>query len=77
MTRLHTVAEVAEDLRCSEWTVAELVRLRKVPCIRINTAGQGNGPIRFTDEHVAQIEIALAVGADKPPERHRRKRRSA
>lgn len=77
MSALRTVDQVAADLQCSAWTIAELVRLKRVSCIRINTTDSANGPIRFTDEQVARILIELTVAADKPEVARRRKRRAS
>lgn len=79
MTRLHTLAEVAADFRASEWTIAELVRRKKVECVRLQVeeSETDRGPIRFTDEQVAQILTLLTVPAATTPEPRRRKRRAS
>lgn len=61
---LYTVPEVAADLKVSEWTVAELVRRRKVDCIRVNTADGDTGPIRFTQRQYDQLLDVLTVRAE-------------
>lgn len=75
MTRLRTVPEVADELNCSEWTVAELVRQKKVACVRLGTTDSGHGLIRFTDEQVAQIVAQFTVDAPADVTPRRRKRR--
>lgn len=82
MTEVHTLEEVAAKFKCRPWTIAELVRLKKVSCVRIKTAdpkpGEPEvGPIRFTDEHVAQILALLTVEVPQPPARRRHKRRAS
>lgn len=79
MTRLHTLAEVAADLRASEWSIAEMVRQKKVDCIRIQVkdAEKDRGPIRFTDQQVEQIIALLTVPAEVTPTRRRKRRASA
>lgn len=51
---LHTPADVATALGCSEWWVREQARQRRFPHIR--AAG---GAIRFTDAHVGVILSGL------------------
>lgn len=77
MTSLHTLEDVAADLKCSVWTIAELVRSKKVACVRINTGDKTGGPIRFTDTQVAQIVAQLTIAADVAEMPRRRKRRTA
>lgn len=77
MSALRTAKAVAHDLGCSEWTVMELVRQRKVDCVRVGTTDAGKGLVRFTDEQVAQIVANLTVKAADVVTPQRRKRRSA
>jgi len=78
MARLHTLAEVAADLRASEWSISELVRQKKVECVRLQVkeTDKDRGPIRFTDAQVERIIELLTVPAEVTPTR-RRKRRAA
>jgi hypothetical protein len=78
MTRLHTLAEVAADLRASDWSIAELVRQKKVECVRlqIKETEKDRGPIRFTDAQVEQIVQLLTVPAEVTPARRRKRRAS-
>jgi hypothetical protein len=73
------VADVAKDFGISEWTISELVRQKKVECVRIGTteSAPDSGLIRFTDEQVAQIVANMTVKAEVAAAPHRRKRRSA
>jgi hypothetical protein len=75
---LRTAAQVADELHCSEWTVLELVRQKKIPCVRLTTGESANrGLVRFTDEHVAQIVSQFTVETPTSIPARRRKRRSA
>lgn len=78
MTRLHTLAEVADGLGSSTWTVAELVRQKRVECIRVQVkeTEKDRGPIRFTDAQVEQIVELLTVPAEVVPARRRKRRAS-
>lgn len=76
----YSLAEVATEMRMTEWALAELVRSRRVPCLRVGTPpepGQKDRrPIRFTDEHVARIVAEMTVEGDATPVLRRRKRRA-
>lgn len=76
-TRLRTVEQVADDLQVSAWTVAELVRLKKVQCVRLSTTGSEKGLIRFSDEQVAEIVAQFTVATPVESAPRRRKRRTA
>ena len=74
--RTRSVAEVAEETGLSTYSLKELVRQRKVSCLRVGTGADRLRRIRFTDEQVAEIFAYLTVDADKEaPAPRRRKRR--
>lgn len=73
----HSLAEVAEEVGASEWTIAELVRRGRVSCIRVSAGESKRAPIRFTDEQVAEVLAALTVKATPVAEPRRRKRRAS
>lgn len=78
MSALRTAKAVADDFGCSEWTILELVRQRKVSCVRIATTDSNTrGPVRFTDEQVAEIVAALTVDVPATEAPRRRKRRAS
>lgn len=56
----HTYAEAATELGCSEAWLREQTPRRPLPHIKF---GAGNGPVVFTDEHIAQIRVIFEVGA--------------
>ena len=58
---LHTAAEVAVMLRCSEWWVKEQARRRRIPFCWIG------GSYCFTDEHVTTIVRLFEVSAEAAP----------
>lgn len=76
MTRLRTAKELSDDLGCSEWTVMELVRQKKVDCVRVGTTDAGKGLVRFTDEQAAQIVASLTVKAETATPMRRKRRAS-
>lgn len=78
MSRLHTLAEVASDLNATEWLISELVRQKKVECVRLQVkdAEVDRGPIRFTDAQVERIVELLTVPAQATPPRRRKRRAS-
>lgn len=71
----HSLAEVAQEIGASEWTIAELVRRGRVSCIRVSAGESKTGPIRFTDEQVAEVLAAMTVHAKTEVAPRRRKRR--
>ena len=73
----HSLAEVAEEVGASEWTIAELVRRGRVSCIRISAGESKRAPIRFTDEQVAEVYAAMTVAAKAEVAPRRRKRRAS
>ncbi|RYE40912.1 MAG: hypothetical protein EOP24_39090 [Hyphomicrobiales bacterium] len=77
--KTYSVADVVEMSGLSEWTLKELVRTRRVSCIRVGMSEGNHRPIRFTDEQVAEVFAALTVAADTQatPEPRRRKRRAS
>lgn len=77
--RTFSVAEVAEMTGLTEWTLKQLVRDRRVSCIRAGLSDSNRRPIRFTQEQVAEVFAALTVAAkvDETPEPRRRKRRAS
>lgn len=77
MTVLLTAPEVAERLRCSDWTIKELVRQGKVSCVRLGTTASDRGQIAFTPAQVEEIVNHLTVQAVAPATPRRRKRRTA
>lgn len=68
----YTTAEVAAELKVTEWTVRQLARRHGVVPLRLSPSP--NARMRFTGDHVAQLLAAL-----QPPEAlpRRRRRRSA
>lgn len=66
---LYSAADVAKELRCSEWWVKEQARRRRIPHCRIA------GSYRFTAAHLAEIIRLFEVrptgqpGPSGPPER--------
>lgn len=77
-TTLRDAKTVAEQFGCSEWTILELVRRKKVACVRIGAGDdKSRAPVRFTDEQVAQIVASLTVETPDEVAPRRRKRRSA
>ena len=66
---LHSAADVAKALRCSEWWVKEQARHRRIPYCWIG------GSYRFTDAHLAEIVRLFEVRPTEqvspadPPER--------
>ncbi|WP_336115230.1 helix-turn-helix domain-containing protein [Streptomyces sp. PTD9-10] len=65
LPQLHSAAEVAQALGCSEWWVKEQARRRRIPFIR------SGGGYRFTRQHVEEIFALLEERPSEPtaPER--------
>jgi hypothetical protein len=63
--QLHTAAEAATFLRCSEWWVKEQARQQRIPYTWIG------GSYRFSDTHLAEIvkifEVLPPVGTPAAP----------
>jgi hypothetical protein len=57
---LHSAADVARALRCSEWWVKEQARRRRIPFCWIG------GSYRFTGEHLAEIVRLCEVRPAEP-----------
>lgn len=87
--KTHSLAEAAEVLGLSEWTLADMVRQGRVAHLRIGTAPKptekdlaagtspkDKRPIRFTDSQLEQVLAALTVQPSAAP-RRRQRRRSA
>lgn len=66
LPQLHSAADVAQALGCSEWWVKEQARRRRIPFIR------SGGGYRFTRQHVDEIFALLEERPSAPTVHDRR-----
>lgn len=67
-----TVAEVADNLRVSQWWVRDRVRKGVVTPLRVGDSLRAE--MRFDDDHYAQLKASMQPAA--PTQRTRRRRRT-
>lgn len=67
----YTVADVAAALKCSRWWIEKQVRLGVVTPDRLGT--HKHAPMRFSADHLAQLEASMRPVQVEPPRRRRRR----
>lgn len=75
LRELYTTKEVAKAKKVSTDYLLELVKNGKVTPYRLSSAK--NSPLRWSDEHVRQVDEAMTPAAAAPPvhgTHHRRRR---